>query len=114
MSYSYIAPVAIWFRDDIACLHPYVLNAKDGWFRKTEGLGKGYGLMLRSVALTSKNGETYSHGMRYKVKMTYRPCADDTGTVLENELCWMYVDSDYGSAEKALQYIRDTMHNWVP
>jgi len=97
----------------------FILNGanKDGWFRRTEGNSKGYGLMVRDIKVTSKTSDVDSKSSynRYKVKIAYLPSehyAEDPANY-ETSAGWVWVHKDY-TLDEVLAYINKEKSNWVP
>jgi len=95
----------------------YILDGMhDGWFRKDVlyGEGKGYGLMLRDIKITSKEPWEWADGHLYLVKFTYlsNNVDYDDGSRISS-LGYLYVNEDV-TIEDVLQYIKDNSANWVP
>jgi len=85
---------------------------KDTWFAKTEGTGKGYGLMIRELKITSRTpvDDSTAHALVYKAKMKYIPIGQDDEELTD---VWLYVHRDV-TLESVLKFVEQHKHEWVP
>ena len=100
----------------------YNYDRKDGWFRKIEGVGEGYGLMLRSVKLSTKKMPiVWGNGSfsLYPVNTTYLPGEydedDPTKYVKAQMTMFINRDIDYSAKpEDVIAYCNKNKNNWIP
>lgn len=105
----------------------YSLNSSDndGWFRvpeKTDFLNKKYGLMVRSIKITSKVeniGMIYTRSIAeyydiYKGVITYLDVNKDIDDgKYESTPIWLMVIKDT-NIEDVKNYIKNNNQNWIP
>jgi hypothetical protein len=109
--------VSIEFKGDDNKLSPwfaeavYVLNGTgDGWFRRIEGRGKGIGLMIRDIKLTSPKAKRVGDFNAYNVKIKY--AVDEEGNMDEG-LAWLSIHQRF-YLDDVLSYIKKHMSSWKP
>ena len=103
-------------RDDIHLVAPYILDVKhDGWFRKSEGVAKGYGTALRSIKLSGSKTKTWGTGSLLPILLTYLPhTADEEDPKLyEKSKGFLYVHNSV-EAKEVVDYINANKSKWVP
>lgn len=95
----------------------FILNAleADGWFRKKEGPATGYGLMIRSIKVTSIKPEAIGDYWRYKVKITSLPSSayEDDKALYESDLSYLYIHNSYWLSD-VLGHIESNKEKWKP
>ena len=90
----------------------YVLNGTgDGWFRRIEGIGKGMGLAITDLKLTSPKPLVVGDFNAYNVKITYISHNDED--VKESGLAWLLVHNRF-DIEQVLRFIQKKEGTWVP
>ncbi len=89
--------------------YPYILNSKgDGWFRKDSGLGDGYGLVIRSIRVTSRKPIEHLDGTFHKAIIDYT----DVSGRDQREPFWLYVSKHF-TLEEVLNYIESNKSKWI-
>lgn len=90
----------------------YVLNGTgDGWFRATEGNGKGYGLALVSIKVTSRNPVRWEND-----SSVYKCIVKHIDSNTEEEVTdnmWLYVSDELG-LDEVLSHIKKNSSSWRP
>ena len=103
-------------REDVHLVEPYILDSKrDGWFRKIEGVAKGYGAMLRSVKLSGRKTKEWASGSLTAVLVTYLPHTqdEDDPKAYETTKGYLYVHNSI-DAHDVIDYINTNKKKWVP
>jgi hypothetical protein len=103
-------------RENTSLVAPYILDIKrDGWFRKSEGVAKGYGIMLRSIKLSGSKTKTWGTGSLLPILLTYLPhTADEEDLKLyEKSKGFLYVHNSV-EAQDVIDYINANKSKWVP
>ena len=103
-------------REDIHLVAPYILDFKrDGWFRKSEGVAKGYGAMLRSIRISGSKTKTWGSGSLLSVILTYLPhtADEDDPKLYESSKGFLYVHNSV-EAQDVVDYINANKSKWVP
>jgi hypothetical protein len=103
-------------REDIHLVAPYILDVKrDGWFRKSEGIAKGYGVMLRNVKLSGRKTKEWGSGSLTAVLVTYLPHTDedDDPKLYETSKGYLYVHNSI-DAHEVIDYINTHKNKWIP
>jgi len=100
---SWLGNAAIDYRSNQQMFNAYVLNSKgDGWFRKTEGISKGYGLALKNIKVTQKEGKIFGDYLQYKVKLTY---IDDNTEKETTDMGYLVINTKNTTLDEVLNYI---------
>ena len=112
-----IGYVSLTFRQDntpirdVNCGNPFILNNHDDtWFRRTEGISKGYGLCIKNVKVTANAPKTMGDFNCYKVKVDYIGWNSEN---LLSEFMWLTIHEDF-SLNSVLEYIDKHKENWIP
>jgi hypothetical protein len=103
-------------RDDIHLVAPYILDVKhDGWFRKSEGVAKGYGVMLRGIKLSGRKTKEWATGSLLPVMVTFLPLTQDEEDPKQYETSkgFLYVHNSV-DAKEVVDYINANKSKWVP
>jgi hypothetical protein len=103
-------------RENTSLVAPYILDIKrDGWFRKSEGVAKGYGIMLRSIKLSGSKTKTWGTGSLLPILLTYLPhTADEEDLKLyEKSKGFLYVHNSV-ETQDVIDYINANKSKWVP
>ncbi len=82
----------------------------DGWFRKDEGIAKGYGLAIKSMRVTASPKHWGSATMMVKVKVTH---IDDRTEETVSSLFWLTYHNNV-TLESITDYIFENSMNWRP
>jgi hypothetical protein len=91
----------------------YALNSTgDGWFRKTDEPGKGYGLCIVDMKVRSKKSEFYGKYLLYKAVMKYIQ-SDHDGDQEESAPVWIFVSQEF-ELDDVLKYIKQNSKKWRP
>lgn len=91
--------------------NPYILNSKnDTWFRITEGKGKGYGLAINDVKITSRKPAEMGNFNIYKAVIKYIDDKSEEETV---DNFWISVHNKF-NIEDVLSYVNKHKDKWVP
>lgn len=90
----------------------FVLDGgNDGWFRKIDGIAKGYGLAINELKVTSKQFWVVGDFYCFKAKIAYTNWnwnpEDETGLV------WVFVHKAF-EIEEVLEYIEENKEGWYP
>lgn len=89
---------------------PYVLNSKgDGWFRKFEGQGNGYGLALKSIKITSTKPIEKGSFKLYKASIEFEDHYEDS---IEKGKFWVAIHKQF-TLDEVLGYIEKHKHEWT-
>lgn len=100
----------------------YNIDRKDGWFRKVEGSGKDYGLMLRSAKLSSKKMPIQwgdGNVTLYPVNVKYMPGEydyDDSSMYVNGQMT-LYINRAVDSRltpETVIKYVNQNGKTWIP
>lgn len=109
--------VSIAFRDKES--EKYAINKSnfvcnsfnDTWFRKTEGVTKGYGLMIRDINITSTKTLYVGDFKAYKCTIKYE---DNTCEwKIDTDKFWLFVHERF-KLEDVLAYIETHKNSWIP
>ena len=105
----------------------YILNAKnDTWFRRTEGIGKGYGLLLRDLKVGNKSVSKTDTFNIYRARITYWPegysgkfGGDDWHEEDDKPANWEKADGllwiiSTVDKDEVMGYINKNMSKWRP
>lgn len=109
-----VGVIGIEFRKGEAINLDYTLD-KDGWFRRESGVGKGYGLMIRNLKITSSKPQIRGKFKIHKGKMTYLPSSEDIDDPSKYKTdpvyIWVYKNYEIGNV---LSYIDREKGKWIP
>ena len=99
----------------------YNLNRRDGWFRKIEGSGQGYGLMIRDVRTSKKMPTVWAGGSihLYPVNVTYLPIEfnRDEEKFYQKDQMTVYINTDIDSTvtiDDVIKYCKENAATWNP
>ena len=106
------------FSWDKNALKSYILEIKDGWFRKEEEPGKGYGLMFKSVKLLTPNKPDAKNFEVRKISFTYLQNTEDEDdpSKYKKETGWLWVSNEPGmpSIEEVVVWMNKQSKKWTP
>jgi hypothetical protein len=93
-------------------INTYILNSQDdGWFRRTEGKLKGYGLAINELKLTSTAPKQIGSFKAYCAKMKYISFNDENE--IEEEFIWLVVHDRFDIVD-VLEHIKENVDLWYP
>jgi len=96
----------------------YVLNGtKDTWFRRIEGLGKGYGLLLRNLKPIKKLKNALGDFDMWLAKVIYVPfeCSDSAEwkSLAVESYAYIYVNKAF-DVQDVIDYFNENKGNYRP
>jgi len=111
------------FSWDKNALKEYVLELKDGWFRRPKNVGPaaGHGIMFKSVKLLTPSRPEVKNFTVRKISFTYLPTAswdqaEDVPASYEKETGWLWVSDEPGmpSIEEVVVWMNKQAKRWTP
>lgn len=88
----------------------FVCNSKDdGWFRRNEGNGDGYGLAMVWMEKTGRKLKAAGDFQMFQVKVTYQSWEDEFK--FETDTMRLAVHKDF-TFSQVQQYCLENSHNW--